>query len=216
MYYPPSTVSVLAAMILLVDLKLILTAPKAFDHLTINYLYRMTFIGLAALVLAIGFIGAVWGFSKQNPILFVALSGFGILTWFVTAWKGFAAGQQIHHAHLKKRTRSIDWNTSIYDADSNSLDSVDVNDSILNSVPTWKLLFYMALAMSPGPIVAILAGKVSKEAHLILGMPAAWGSTMVFGYMLLRLAIDWWPIRQMEKQRGVRLILSSSASTKKS
>lgn len=210
MFYPGWLVLLTAFFGILVWVWAYMTAKKAFDYLTSNAFHCCTIHAMVALYFAIGYIGACYQFSEGKVSLFVALAAIGILSWYFTVTRGFAAGMRIHERFQKKRTSSIDWDSGIYDIHSHSLDSVDLNAAILGSFPTWKLFAGMVIALSPGPVVAIMAGKVSTHAQYMVAIPTAWGATMTFGYFLMRVALDYWTMRLLEKQKNMRILLSTS------
>lgn len=186
------------------------TSGKAFDYLTTNYFHCGSIQASVFLYFALGYIGACYRFAVDNRAAFLTLSGAGILSWLVTAATGFSASLRVHERNLKKRFASADWSTGVYDVSSHSLDQVDINSAVVKSFPTWKLFGFCAIILSPGPVIAILAGKISSQAQYMIAIPACWGSSMLFGYFLLRIAVDYWTVRKAEIEHGIRLVISTS------
>lgn len=213
-FYPPKWVAVTGVPAFLFYVYSVMAAKNAFDHLTTNLLLRFYLLTAAFLYVVLAYIGACLNSVPGNPVFYSVLIGIGIFMWMATAVLGFTHGVRMHEKNLKKRTRSINWEEGTYDVPTHSLDLVDINSAVLKSFPAWKIFFFLGMALSPGPIIAILVGKVSQHAQYMLAVPVFWGVNMFLGLALLRLSIDFWTVRKLEMQHGVRLLLSTSPLVK--
>lgn len=189
----------------------VFASNRAFDHLASNYLLRLFFFGWAMAYSLLGYMGSSYLALNGDHTWLAFAWGLGFLSIAVTIAFGFREGVRAQEKHSKKSLKSIEWETGIYDVRSNSLDAVDVNAAIVESVPTWKLLMTLLIFLSPGPIIGVTAGKISDSARYILAVPAFWAMSMFWTYFLLRMAIDYRIIRNVEYSKKIRIILSTSA-----
>lgn len=213
-FYPPEWVTAIGIPAFLFYVYSVITAKKAFDHLTTNLLLRFYLLTAGFLYVVLAYIGACLNTVPDNPVFSSILIGIGIFMWMATAVLGFSQGVRMHERNLKKRTGSINWEDGTYDVSTHSLDLVDINSAVLKSFPTWKIFFFMGAALSPGPIIAILVGKASQQAQYMIAVPVFWGINMFIGLALLRLFIDFWTVRKLETLHGVRLLVSTSPLAK--
>jgi hypothetical protein len=58
--------------------------------------------------------------------------------------------------------------------------------------------------------MGVTAGKFSPFGRYFLAIPAYWAMSMVVGFFLIRTFVDYWAIRKLEKERGIRLLISTS------
>src|SRR5690606_27669818 len=156
MFYPTWAVAGVSVVGLSIYIWAVSTSGRAFDYLTANYFHCGSIQALAFLYFALGYIGACRKFSMDNSGVFLALAGVGILSWLITAGTGFSAALRVHESNSKKLFASADWNSGVYDVSSHSLDKVDINSAVIRSCPTWKLFGFIVIALSPGPMIAIL------------------------------------------------------------
>ncbi len=148
--------------------------------------------------------------TQYHPIYFPSLLALGSFSFILTFYFGFKDCLALDEKSVEKRLRSVDWETGIYDVETHSLESVNIFGVIVESFPTWKLVYQIGLILSPGPIILFTAKHISGHLVSIIMVAVGWGGAILFGGISIELIYDAWFLRKMEKEKGVRLVLSNS------